>query len=340
MKVQKVKRGWKLFENNFDEGSHSKLYLCYKEDPEEPNYCTKVIETRFEQMDQLKKYFNREINILYKTNIAHRNIIQLIDYHVDGAYYYLKYPYCNGGNLRTAIEKKKMRMAKEKGNKKNKSDSHAFTEEETQHIMKQICSAIKYLHTNKGENGEDKKILHRKITSEHIMLDFKNKEDKDNLNLLKAKVTLINFSFAREYKEDDMTGLGKIDNYKDPFFFIKEINNRDNFKYDYDEKVDIWSLGVLCYEMLTGAPIFGRKTEKDLKSSIRKGGYPLPNDLHKETIDFISSMLQFDRNKRASAKELCSSPFLNKNVVCFKKLYLSEYKRFNEDIIFSINFTK
>ena len=64
-----------------------------------------------------------------------------------------------------------------------------FTEEEVQHIMKQIVSAIKYLHV-------DKKIIHRDLKLENILLHFDNEDDRINKRILKAKIKIIDFGFS------------------------------------------------------------------------------------------------------------------------------------------------
>ena len=77
----------------------------------------------------------------------------------------------------------------------------------------------------------------------------------------------------------------------------------------YNEKSDIWSLGAICYKMFTGNPLF-----VEFPLFIGKKKYTIPLDLaiSNEFISFITSMLQYDPENRASAEELLKCDFLTK----------------------------
>lgn len=284
-------------------------------------YCVKSLEKRFIKSQILGKHIEREVDILSK--MKHPNIIKFIEKQEDDVYCYLCYNFCNGGNLKEALQKKKKLGAK-------------FSEEEVQHLMKQICSAINHLHSNN--------ILHRKIRLEHIMLNFPSKADKDEMNIMKATAVLINFSFARPNDGGMMSALGPVDNYKDPGVFLKNMRNymengksRSTVPYDYDEKIDIWSLGILCCELFTGAAAFDAGSSADILSKAEKGDYFLPSSLHQETVSFIMGMLQLNPEKRAKASQLMSHPFLTQGVGSFHNLDYSKFKVIGDQISITNN---
>jgi len=62
--------------------------------------------------------------------------------------------------------------------------------------MRQIISAVKYLH--------DKRIIHWHITLENILVHYDSEEDKKNQNLIKSKVKIIDFGFARYLKKGEL----------------------------------------------------------------------------------------------------------------------------------------
>ena len=60
----------------------------------------------------------------------------------------------------------------------------------------------------------------------------------------------------------------------------------------HDEKVDLWSLGVLCYEFLVGKPPFETPSHANTYKKITSVDYKFPPDLSSEACDFISKLLK------------------------------------------------
>ena len=77
---------------------------------------------------------------------------------------------------------------------------------------------------------------------------------------------------------------------------------------EYNEKVDIWGLGVICFELLHGGLPYTSKRFNN------RNKFELKKPLSKEAISFIDCMLEVDQNKRASAFELSKHAFLTKNI--------------------------
>ena len=84
--------------------------------------------------------------------------------------------------------------------------------------MRQIVSGLKYLH--------DKRIIHRHITLENILIHYDSEEDKKNKNLKNSKLKIIDFGFARYLKKGELaySTLGS-PIYMDPFLLRKLKNN-------------------------------------------------------------------------------------------------------------------
>ena len=58
---------------------------------------------------------------------------------------------------------------------------------------------------------------------------------------------------------------------------LKKLNKVEHYnEYGYDEKVDIWNLGTICYEMLVGKNVFEAENMKDLLKKVSKGNYSIP----------------------------------------------------------------
>lgn len=74
----------------------------------------------------------------------------------------------------------------------------------------------------------------------------------------------------------------------------------------YDTKVDVWSLGVLLYELALMEPPFQAKTMKDLSKAICRGKYPrLPSCYSQELHDMVKNLLVLDPSKRPSMSDVC-----------------------------------
>ena len=115
-----------------------------------------------------------------------------------------------------------------------------FSEKKVSEIMKQIISAVLYLHNNG--------VVHRDLKPENILYDNKTEELK-----------IIDFGTAIELKKNQfLTQLaGSI------FYIAPEV-----IKGKYNEKCDIWSCGVILYILLSGVPPFYGKNEKDIMDKI------------------------------------------------------------------------
>ena len=114
-------------------------------------------------------------------------------------------------------------------------------------ICKQLFSAIAYMHENM--------IIHRDLKPENILLD----EKEDFLNL-----KLIDFGSATHFtpnkKLTDLVGSA--------FYIAPEV-----LKFNYNEKCDLWSSGVILYILLCGIPPFSGNTNEEIVNKIKKGVY-------------------------------------------------------------------
>ena len=287
-------------------GAFGEVYLTSKEGSS-IKYATKTIKkSKYAKNEKAKIYLENELALLKEIN--HPNIVKLIEIQETFDYYHIITEYCNGGDLSSSLEK-----YQEKNNK-------AFSEEIVQHIMRQLLSAINYLH--------EKKIFHRDLKTENILIHYDNEDDRLNNNIINGKIKLIDFGFARHFDKGKNVGISTLGTplYMDPGI-IQKFNKVKNYKdYTYDEKVDIWSLGIICYELLIGKNAFYSQTMAELLEKIRKGDYYLPKTLSKETISFINGMIQDKAKNRLSARKLLHHKFLKNNVNKFHQINLNEIK--------------
>jgi tRNA A-37 threonylcarbamoyl transferase component Bud32 len=156
--------------------------------------------------------FSREAQALAKLN--HTNIVSIFDFGQAGDFFYLLMEYVDGVTLRTLIEQK------------------AIHAEEPQRIVIEICHALQYAH----EEG----IVHRDIKPSNILLDKK------------GRVKIADFGLAQlvgKKAKDTSAGGQPAMVMGTPQYMAPEQVERP---WKVDRRADIYSLGVLLYEMLTG----------------------------------------------------------------------------------------
>ena len=83
-----------------------------------------------------------------------------------------------------------------------------------------------------------------------------------------------------------------------PYFMAPEVIDGN-----YQEKCDIWSLGVVLYMLVTGQLPFNGNSKPEVYGKIRKGVYRQPKGCSKNCIDLIAKMLTVDPKARPSAME-------------------------------------
>uniref|UniRef100_A0A8C6IN90 Uncharacterized protein n=1 Tax=Melopsittacus undulatus TaxID=13146 RepID=A0A8C6IN90_MELUD len=136
-----------------------------------------------------------------------------------------------------------------------------FTEERIWHIFIQLCLALRYLH-------KEKRIVHRDLTPNNVMLG-----DED-------KVTITDFGLAKQKQENGKLAsvVGTI-LYSCPEVVKSEL---------YGEKADVWAAGCILYQMATLNPPFYSTNMLSLATKIVGAVYePVPEGLYSEKVSFI-----------------------------------------------------
>lgn len=76
---------------------------------------------------------------------------------------------------------------------------------------------------------------------------------------------------------------------------------------DYNEKCDLWSIGVILYVMLSGKPPFPGKTDEAIIDKVKQGIYTFPDKewgkITAEAKDLVRQLMEKDVEKRLSAKD-------------------------------------
>ena len=152
--------------------------------------------------------------------------------------------------------------------------------------MKDIISAVYFLH------NMNPPIIHRDIKPENVLLTEK----------LTAKLT--DFGWSNYIQEDEKrtTVCGT------PIYLAPEIIKEKG----HDEKVDIWCIGVLLFELSTGTVPFPGNDIETLESNILKLKIQWPKDINIDAKNLISKILKLDPNARISLPEMLNHHFITK----------------------------
>ena len=295
-----------ILEKCIGKGSFGEVYITSKKGDDTQKFATKKLD-REELGKEALKYLKNEIQILQQ--LKHPNIVKFESIKKTKKHFYLIMEYCNGGELSGALEKYQEKYGK------------PFSQEIVQHLMRQIIDAFKYIH--------GQKVVHRDVKLENILINFETEKDKEELNMMKATVKIIDFGFACFIDKSGLlySTLGSPIN-MDPII-LKKLNSsgRKSRELGYDQKADIWSLGTICYEMLIGRSAFDAEDMDELVNKIESGKYTIPTNLSKEVISFINGMLQYESKNRLSCEQLSQHPFLTKNVKDFQQLDIQKVSK-------------
>lgn len=163
------------------------------------------------------------------------------------------------------------------------------TEDDAIYIIKQIISAIKHCHNNN--------VVHRDIKLGNILID-------EDLN-----VKLTDF------------GLCTYKNHPNELFFdnvgtIRFTSPELLMKNGYNEKNDIWALGITIYVLLTGIYPYDGTTKKEIINNIKHEPIEF-NDLplNNAQINLLQQLLQKNPDNRPNINQISSHHWLNPSFI-------------------------
>ena len=196
------------------------------------------------------------------------------------------------------------------------SMDRTFTEIEISSIISMVLKGLDYIH--------NKNLIHRDIKGANILIN--------NQGIVKIADFGVSVQLINELNRNSKKG--------SPYWMSPQVA----LNSDYNEKTDIWSLGITCMEMIEGDPPYSQIKPRFVMEKIGKDP-PSPDELligknySKEFKDFISKCLEVNQKNRPTAKQLLKHDFIvkfNKGKNYIKNLvktHLKDIKEFREETL-------
>ncbi len=203
--------------------------------------------------------FNREACIA--AQLSHRNVVDIYDYGQHDGAYFIAMEYVGGTDLRTLLDRATL------------AGSYiplgaAAT------IVADACSGLDYAHRRTDViDGHPLGIVHRDVSPQNLLVSSE------------GEVKLTDFGLARSAEEGGRDLDGQI---QGKFAYMSPEQTRGD---DLDSRSDIFSLGILSYELFCGRRPFEGDTLGELVNAIRVGRYPRPSEVRPELPEALDTLL-------------------------------------------------
>ncbi|WKY03054.1 hypothetical protein Q1695_016388 [Nippostrongylus brasiliensis] len=227
-----------------------------------------------------KNLLTKEIKILKTlSNLQHTNLVALLKCTETPTHVYLVMEYCNGGDLADYLSQKT-----------------TLQEDTIHHFVVQIARALEAI------NKEG--IVHRDLKPQNILLC--NPTRQLNPPASELIIKLADFGFARFLSEGVMaaTLCGS------PMYMAPEVI----MSLQYDAKADLWSIGTILFQCLTGKAPFQAQNPPQLKAYYEKNRDLKPNipDYCSAPLrDLLLRLLKRNAKDRITFEEFFNHPFLH-----------------------------
>src|SRR5450830_1627616 len=172
--------------------------------------------------------------------LNHNNITHIYDLGKVDAWHYIAMEYVEGKDLRTLLK-----LAKERG--------FPLPAELALFIASKIANALDYAHRRPAPDGSELNLVHRDVSPQNILISDE------------GDIKLCDFGIAKAASKVSTTISGALKGK------LQYMSPEQAWGKRLDRRSDIFSLGSVLYEMLTGAPLFEGDTDMSVLESVREG---------------------------------------------------------------------
>ncbi|XP_069359429.1 serine/threonine-protein kinase unc-51 isoform X2 [Maniola hyperantus] len=224
----------------------------------------------------------KEIKILRElTALHHTNLVAMHDCMDSPAYVYVVMEYCNGGDLADYLQANRL-----------------LSEGTIRTFLRQLAEAMRAIHA--------KGIVHRDLKPQNILLTHSVMPPRTP-HPTEITLKIADFGFARFLEEGNMavTLCGS------PMYMAPEVI----MSLKYDAKADLWSLGTIVYQCLTGKAPFQATTPHELKAFYENSvdlQPKMPAGTSPELCNLLIGLLRRNARERMPFEVFFNHPFLQR----------------------------
>ncbi|HYU40801.1 MAG TPA: protein kinase [Vicinamibacteria bacterium] len=181
--------------------------------------------------------------------LAHPNVAQIFDLGKHEKNYWIAMEYVHGRDLRTI-----MRRAREHGLR--------IPLDISSYVVSKVCAALEYAHRKKDDKGQPMLIVHRDISPQNILISFE------------GDVKLTDFGIAKAASKASTTDKGALRGK------LLYMSPEQAWGKPMDKRSDVFSLGIVFYEMLTEQKPFLGTSEMSILETVRECRVPPPTTIN------------------------------------------------------------
>lgn len=266
-------------------GSFSVVFRAHHHVTHQTVAIKSITRSKINVNDKLKSNLEREIEVM--KSMEHSNILRLIEVINTEKHIYLILEYCNHGDLHHLIQRHKSRGM----------DLQLIRE-----LATQLLSGLEYLSS--------RNLVHRDVKPHNLLLHTVVSEGGEE----RLELKFADFGFARALAPEEMTKSMCCS----PLYAAPELLSGST----YDARVDLWSAGIVLYEMLTGEVPFRASNHVQLVQRIQRDPtlhFPghtatTPSSQQQQHLQqLIRSLVQLNPQARSDASKLKSHLFFHNN---------------------------
>lgn len=257
----------------------AEVYKAHPAGHEERVLAIKKILPQFAKNKQLVGMLINEAKVTF--GLEHPNIVPVIDFGMIEGTYFIAMEYIYGKDLKTIFLQLITR-------KKDLPIPIAV------HVVSSVLKGLDYAHHKRNQFGQPLQIVHRDISPQNIVMSFS------------GKVKILDFGIAISTTKFDPTELGIL---KGKFSYMSP---EQAYGREVDPRSDIYSAGIVLWELLTMESCFNGTSEVEVLNNVREPSVKSPSSVNSEVTSELSKIVMKALEKKVQHRYPTAGEFAQK----------------------------